>query len=440
MVSRVSRSRVTAAVRSVTSTQRPPGRLFRRARGELRCPQTNTLASTCGRPDGSPACSSRAGEAHAEHSVSQPRIRRIRASARPRTHGSAFGGSVARCTTGNRQYEPKWDGFRCLAFKSRATRSGCAPSRASRLGRYFPEMVAFLRGPHADQFVVDGELVIEIDRRLSFDALQMRLHPAESRILKLSVETPARLILFDMLAAPGGGNLLDRPLTTRRDAFGALGAIRAASGERLALSPCTRDLRRARKWLDDSGQGSTDGEVAETTWTTLYRPGKRAMIKVKRLRTADCVVGGFRYESRGKHVGSLLLGLYNDAGLLDHVGFTATIPEIDQRGANPGGLRHYVAARDLPARHPAGRAVEHRTQRRMGEAAAGTCGGGPLRSRDGRPFSSTAPKLLRWRPDKAPRQCTDRTASRARRRGVNEPARSQRAAPEGPAGASPSLV
>ncbi len=300
------------------------------------------------------------------------------------------------------QYEPKWDGFRCLAFKSGNAVELRAKS-GKPLGRYFPEMVTFLRGLPYDQFVVDGELVIEIDRRLSFDALQMRLHPAESRIRKLSVETPARLILFDMLAAPGGGNLLDRPLTTRRDAL-ELWVRSGRGGERLALSPCTRDLRRARKWLDDSGQGSTDGVVAKRL-DDVYRPGERAMIKVKRMRSADCVVGGFRYESRGKHVGSLLLGLYNDAGVLDHVGFTATIPEIDRAEltrrleALRGGPGFTGKAPGGPSRWSTERSGEWEKLRPelVVEVRFDHVTGDRFRH---------GTKLLRWRPDKAPRQCT----------------------------------
>ena len=166
------------------------------------------------------------------------------------------------------------------------------------LGRYFPEIVAVIRALGAECFVVDGELTIEIDGRLSFDALQMRLHPAESRIRKLSSETPARLVLFDMLVSAEGKILTSLPLTERRRSLEAFGKNFAVPG-RLVLSPYTRDREQAQAWLRDSGQGETDGVIAKRL-DGPYKSGERAMIKVKRLRTADCVVGGFRYESKGR--------------------------------------------------------------------------------------------------------------------------------------------
>ena len=190
----------------------------------------------------------------------------------------------------------------------------------------------------ADRFVLDGELVIEIDGRLAFDALQMRLHPAESRIRKLSVQTPARLVVFDMLAAPDGPVVIDRPLQQRRRLLEAFMA-EAEIAKAFVISPATSDLSAAEAWLRDAGHGATDGVVAKEL-ARIYEPGERAMIKVKQLRTADCVVGGFRYESGSREVGSLLLGLYDAEGRLDHVGFTATItdeerPALDQAARGP---------------------------------------------------------------------------------------------------------
>ena len=177
--------------------------------------------------------------------------------------------------------------------------------------------------------MVDGEIVIEVDGKLSFEALQMRLHPAESRIRKLASATPARLILYDVLVEPGGQCLLNEPLVRRRTVLEKF--IAGVNRTDLIISRATRDVTEANHWLSDAGHGSTDGIVAKLL-AHPYRPGKRAMIKVKRLRTADCVVGGFRYLSDSRQVGSLLLGLYNDAGQLDHVGFTSTIAN-DERGA-----------------------------------------------------------------------------------------------------------
>jgi ATP-dependent DNA ligase len=226
---------------------------------------------------------------------------------------------------GQWQYEPKWDGFRCLAFKARHEVDLRAKS-GKPLGRYFPEVVSMLRELKAKDFVVDGEIVIDIDGLLSFDALQMRLHPAESRIRKLSVETPAKLVLFDMLAS-SGVSLMNEPLSGRRHALELF--VKSAGHVNIELSRCTRHLATGTEWLGESGQGSTDGVIAKRL-DEEYRPGERAMIKVKRLRTADCVVGGFRYLEKSRQVGSLLLGLYNDQGKLDHVGFTSTISQDDR--------------------------------------------------------------------------------------------------------------
>jgi ATP-dependent DNA ligase len=192
------------------------------------------------------------------------------------------------------QYEPKWDGFRCLAFK--AGRAVDLRAKSGKpLGRYFPEVVAMLASLAAERFVLDGELVVEIDGRLAFDALQMRLHPAESRIRKLSIDTGARLVVFDILAAPDGSVTIDRPLQQRRR---LLEAFMADEGipKRFVISPATSDLAVAETWLRDAGHGAMDGVIAKEL-ARAYEPGQRTMIKVKQLRTADCVVGGFRYEN-----------------------------------------------------------------------------------------------------------------------------------------------
>ena len=299
------------------------------------------------------------------------------------------------------QYEPKWDGFRCLGFR-RGEAVELRAKSGKPLGRYFPELVAMLQQLPAQRFVIDGEIVIEIDGASSFDALQMRLHPAESRIRKLAVETPARLILFDMLAGTDGRSLLDAPLTRRRELLEAF--VKSAERDDLVLSRATRDVTEAKRWLSDAGHGSTDGIIAKLL-AEPYRPGERAMVKVKRLRAADCVVGGFRYLSDRREVGSLLLGLYNDEGKLDHVGFTSTIANGDRAelttrlealrqppgfsGKAPGGPSRWSTERSgqwEPLR------PELVVEVRFDHVTGG-------RFRHGT-------KFLRWRPDKSPRQCT----------------------------------
>ncbi|RAZ77991.1 ATP-dependent DNA ligase [Mesorhizobium atlanticum] len=299
------------------------------------------------------------------------------------------------------QYEPKWDGFRCLAFKGKQAVDLRAKS-GKPLGRYFPELKALLQGLKARDFVVDGEIVIEIDGRASFDALQMRLHPAESRIRKLSVETPVQLILFDMLAAPGGELMLELPLSERRPLLEDF--VARFGNAALRLSPRTTSFANASKWLRGAGHGSTDGVVAKRL-DGPYQPGERVMVKVKKLRTADCVVGGFRYLNGKRQVGSLLLGLYDGQGLLNHVGFTSTIADNERAmltkrlealrggpgftGKAPGGPSRWSTERSgewEPLRPEL--VVEVRFDHVTGD-----------RFRHGT-------KLLRWRPDKAPKQCT----------------------------------
>ena len=298
------------------------------------------------------------------------------------------------------QFEPKWDGFRCLAFRTGDGVDLFAKSGKG-LGRYFPEVVAMLGGPHGGDFIIDGELVIAIDGAPSFDALQMRLHPAESRIRKLSLETPARFVAFDALALNGQA-LGGRPLAERRKALETFMREASVPG-RFELSPATRDRRTAERWLEGAGQ-ATDGVVAKRL-DEPYQPGVRAMIKVKRLRTADCVVGGFRYESARRRVGSLLLGLYDADGKLDHVGFTSSIPAAE-RPALTKRLEALRASPGFTGRAPGG--PSRWSTERSGQWE-------PLKPElvvevrfdhvtDRRFRHGT--KLVRWRPDKAPRQCT----------------------------------
>ena len=188
------------------------------------------------------------------------------------------------------QFEPKWDGFRCLAFRDSSNVELFAKSGKS-LTRYFPDMVDALRAVAPKRFVLDGELAIPAGDSLSFDALQLRLHPAQSRVNKLARETPAIFILFDILLTPRNDSLLDKPLSARRAALEALFA-QFADRDPLRLSPYTRDRTIAQKWLQRAG-GSLDGVIAKRV-DSRYEAGERAMLKVKCLRTADCVVGGFR--------------------------------------------------------------------------------------------------------------------------------------------------
>lgn len=230
----------------------------------------------------------------------------------------------------------------------------------------------------------------------------MRLHPAESRVKKLAAETPASLIAFDMLLAPEGEVLLDRPLIRRREALEAFMAA-ADGNEHLTLSPCTRKRPEAESWLERRDV-SIDGVVAKRL-DGAYEPGERAMVKVKRLRTADCVVGGFRYGKNSRQVGSLLLGLFDDEGLLDHVGFTSTISNAERAdltkrleglkgppgftGKAPGGPSRWSTERSgewEPLRHEL--VVEVRYDHVTGD------------------HFRHGTKLMRWRPDKAPGQCT----------------------------------
>ena len=298
-------------------------------------------------------------------------------------------------------YEPKWDGFRCLAFKE-GDEVDLRAKSGKPLGRYFPELTSMLGALKARQFVLDGEVVIAHGDGMSFEALQMRLHPAESRIRRLSIETPAKLVLFDMLVNQTGENLVEAPLVARRKALDAF--VNSADDPGLMLSTCTQDPEVAAGWLRNSGRGSTDGVVAKLL-NDAYRPGARAMVKVKRLRTADCVVGGFRYLAGSREVGSLLLGLYNAEGRLDHVGFTSTIAR-DDRSSLTGTLEGLRAPPGFTGKAPGG--PSRWSTERTGDWE-------PLRPElvvevrfdhvtAGRFRHGT--KFLRWRPDKAPTQCT----------------------------------
>jgi ATP-dependent DNA ligase len=306
---------------------------------------------------------------------------------------------------GNWQYEPKWDGFRCLVFRD-GTRIDLQSKKGQPLSRYFPELVRAVAAMKPKKFVLDGEIVVPLDGGLSFDDLLQRIHPAESRIRKLSVERPAVLIVFDLLADERGHDLSIEPLRLRRQKLESF-AKKYLTTDRIVLSPATRDVRVARKWFSGVGAagGTLDGVVAKRL-DLPYQTGNRdGMVKIKKLRTADCVVGGFRYGTNSKLLGSLLLGLYNDQGLLDHVGFCSTIKAADKAdltrklerlikppgftGDKPGGPSRWSTERSTEWEPLATKLVV--------EVQYDHFTGGRFRH---------GTKFLRWRPDKAPRQCT----------------------------------
>ncbi len=309
---------------------------------------------------------------------------------------------VANLPEGERwRYEPKWDGFRCLAFRDGDSMELRSKSGQS-LGRYFPDVAAALMALGAPRFVLDGEIIIPIDRRLSFEALQLRLHPAASRVAKLAADHPAVFVAFDLLVASDGRRLTDQPFTERRRALDAF--LAAESGSRaVRLSPSVADRAAALAWLDHFG-GDIDGVIAKRADLPYLGGSRDGMQKYKPAHSADCVVGGFRYGKNSAVVGSLLLGLYDADGLLHHVGFTATLP-AKERPALTRRLEQLIEPPGFTGRAPGG--PSRWSTERSAEWQ-------PLRPdlvvevrydqvTEGRFRHGTT--LLRWRPDKAPRQC-----------------------------------
>lgn len=312
-------------------------------------------------------------------------------------------------------YEPKWDGFRAIVF-----RDGDHVEIGSRnerpLTRYFPELADPIRASFPDRCVVDGEIVIATDHGLDFDLLSLRIHPAASRIAKLAADTPASFVAFDLLAL-GDDDLRAHAFAERRAALER--ALARAKGP-ILLTPATTDPVLAEEWFERFEGAGLDGVVAKRL-DGEYRPGERAMQKVKHLRTADCVVAGYREHTDGG-VGSLLLGLYDDRGVLHHVGVASG---FDSR------LRARLAGEVAPYR---ARALEDHPWKHLADAAAGAVvsgrrvPGGPSRWSAGKDlaweplrvelvaevayehlqgdrFRHTA-RLLRWRPDREPGSCT----------------------------------
>ena len=301
------------------------------------------------------------------------------------------------------QYEPKWDGFRCIAF-----RDGAKVELMSKAGkpllRYFPEIVEAILAVGAKRFVLDGEIVIPQGKDLSFDSLLQRIHPARSRVVALAAATPGAFIAFDLLVDSKGKSLVDEPLTERRAQLEAFHASSVPAGVAIHLSPSTTRMATVTKWFRSVG-GGLDGVIAKRVDVPYASGDRSAMWKMKTMRTADCVVGGFRYASKGGVVGSLLLGLYDEGGLLHHVGFTSNIPNPD-KPAVTRKLEKIIKAPGFTGQAPGG--PSRWSTERSAEWK-------PLATKlvlevrydhfsDGRFRHGTS--FLRWRPDKAARQCT----------------------------------
>jgi ATP-dependent DNA ligase len=312
-------------------------------------------------------------------------------------------------------YEPKWDGFRCIVF-----RDGDEVELGSRnerpLTRYFPEVVAAVKAHLPERCVVDGEIVVPAGDRLHFEALLQRIHPAESRVTLLAEQTPASFVAFDLLAL-GDESLLEVPFSERRT---RLEKALEASRPPIYLTSVTRSAETAQRWFETFEGAGLDGVVAKAA-DLPYGPDQRLMTKVKHVRTADCVVAGFRWHKSGPIVGSLLLGLYNDAGDLQHIGVAASFP-MARRAELVEELEPYRAqALDgHPWQDWANAQVQENGENRMPGAvsrwnAKKDLSWVPLRPElvveikydqlEGRRLRHTG-QFLRWRPDRDPLSCT----------------------------------
>lgn len=309
-------------------------------------------------------------------------------------------------------YEPKWDGFRSILF-----RDGDEVELGSRnerpLTRYFPELVEAARAELPSRCVIDGEIVIAGENGLDFEALQLRLHPAASRVTMLAQKTPAAFIAFDLLAL-GDDDYTSRPFTERRT---ALAQALTAPGRSIHLTPATADIDTAQRWFHEFEGAGLDGLIAKPLSLT-YQPDKRVMFKVKHQRTADCVVGGYRLHKSGDDaVGSLMLGLYNDAGRLASVGVIGAFPMATRRQLFTE-LQPLVTSFDD---HPWNWAAQLAENSALAKNAGSRWNAGkdlsfvPLRPErvvevrydhmEGERFRHTA-QFNRWRPEREPRSCT----------------------------------
>ena len=300
-------------------------------------------------------------------------------------------------------YEPKWDGFRCLAFRD-GNNLQLQSKSGQPLERYFPELVDALRALEPETFVLDGEIIVPIDGSLSFDDLLQRIHPAESRIRKLSVESAAQLVVFDLLVDGQGKALVAIPLEQRRPLTESFAERFLKRNRVIRLSPATTEMQIVLEWFETVGSG-LDGIIAKRL-DKAYMSGERTgMVKVKNKRTADCVIGGFRYAEKGPVAGSMLLGLYDNAGLLHHVGFTSSFTSAFREKLTPK-LEALVEPPGFTGRAPGGpsrwstkRSAEWQplAPKLVAEVEYDHFTNGRFRH---------GTRFLRWRPDKAPKQCT----------------------------------
>ncbi|MFN8391771.1 MAG: ATP-dependent DNA ligase [Bdellovibrionota bacterium] len=301
------------------------------------------------------------------------------------------------------QYEPKWDGFRCLAFRD--GKQVRLQSKAEKdLSRYFPELVQALLKIKADKFVLDGEIVIPMGKVLSFDSLLQRIHPAATRIKKLSTETPAHYIVFDILLDDKDRSLIGETLGSRRKKLEAFAKKYFAIAETVHLSPATDRIAQTKAWAKKASN-ALDGIIAKRVDLPYESGTREGMQKIKARKTADCVVGGFRYASRGKQVGSLLLGLYDKERKLNHVGYVGTAGKLGGKELT-AKLEKLIEAPGFTGHAPGG--PSRWSTERTGEWE-------PLKPSlvvevefdhvtGGRFRHGT--KFLRWRPDKKPAQCS----------------------------------
>ena len=301
-------------------------------------------------------------------------------------------------------YEPKWDGFRCVAFRD-GDEVALQSKSGQPLARYFPEIVAALQSLAPARFVLDGELVIPLGESFSFDTLLQRIHPAASRVQKLARETPATYLLFDLLVDENGASIVDEPLRERRARLDKFYEQHARKRADIRLSPATTDPDVVEAWHEKLGARALDGVVAKRLAMSYQSGNRDGMQKVKVERTADCVVGGFRYAAKERVVGSLLLGLYDDDGILHHCGFTSSFNAQMKKdllavveplkggsgfsGAAPGGPSRWANERSGQ--------WEALDPRLVVEVGFDHFSGGRFRH---------GTRLVRFRPDKDPRQCT----------------------------------
>ena len=315
--------------------------------------------------------------------------------------------SVDKIPTGQGwQYEPKWDGFRCLLVRE-AEAVGLFSKSGQALERYFPEIVQGAHALRETAYILDGEILVPINGQLSFDALLQRIHPAASRVKKLAATTPAIFLAFDLLKV-GKRDLSESSLAQRRPLLESFAIKQFSKSNLFRLSPASPKLKDAERWLASAGGGS-DGVIAKRI-DLPYQAGNRdGMQKIKRYRSADCVIGGFRYAEKSnggrKQVGSILLGLYDDKGLLHHVGFSSGIKAKD-RSALTDNLETMVTDRSFTGNAPGG--PSRWSTKRSSEWT-------PIKPKfvvevsydhftGGRFRHGTS--ILRWRPDKKPTQCT----------------------------------